>query len=124
MATRINYEKYEDPKGKYDLISYSNFYSDKYTKHEDGEEEREAMYIVYLDTENIEYLIKNTNSRRLYKGGENINNLQVLKRAVKTHLEKLGVKFNKEVRDNTSRVKGKNCAYPDGRGGKVECEDE
>ena len=98
MANRIKYEK----TAKEGILeSYKNFHS----------ETTDAMYFVVLDTNKCEYTIRNMTSRRTYKGGENVNNLHVLKRNVKERLEKLGVKFDKEVRDNSNRVKGKNCSY-------------
>lgn len=108
MATRIRYEK-TDKDGI--LHSVRNFFSSKYLKHDNGEEEKESMYYVILDTNQMTYAIKNMTSGRKYKGGDGINNLHVLKRNVKTRLEGLGVKFNDEIRDNASRVKGVNCGY-------------
>lgn len=70
-----------------------------------------AVYRVTIDTNDFTYSIYNINSSRSYKGGEGISNLQVLKRSVKKRLEKLGVSFSKEIRDNSSRVPGINCAY-------------
>lgn len=70
-----------------------------------------ATYRVKLDTKECTYIIKNINSERVYRGGEGINNLHVLKRNVKKRLEKLGVTFSKEVRDNSGRVPGVNCSY-------------
>lgn len=103
MSIRIRYEKFDDPDGKYDVVSVRNFHSPR----------QDNMYIVYLDTKNCDYAIRNMSDRgRIYTGGENINNLHVLKRKVKDRLESLGVKFDeKEVRDNSSRVKGLNCSY-------------
>ena len=104
MSSRIRYENFDDPKGKYDKVSVRNFNSSS----------TDAMYIVYLNTEKITYTIKNMLTYREYTlDDENIdiNNLHVLKRHVKDRLEKLGVKFTTEVRDNASREAGKNCAY-------------
>ena len=70
-----------------------------------------AKYKVKLDIKNCNYTIININSERYYHGGEGINNLHVLKRHVKSHLEKFGVPFNKEIRDNSSREIGVNCSY-------------
>ena len=70
-----------------------------------------AKYRVKLDTLNCNYVITNINSERTYKGGEGVNNLHVLKRHVKKRLEKLGVSFGKEIRDNASRIPGVNCSY-------------
>lgn len=60
-----------------------------------------AEYLVYLDLENVTYKIKNINSENVHRGGENINNLNVLKRSVKSRLEGMGVKFQDEERDRT-----------------------
>jgi|11_taG_2_1085331.scaffolds.fasta_scaffold00996_4 hypothetical protein len=57
-----------------------------------------AEYLVYLDLENVTYKIKNINSENVHRGGENINNLNVLKRSVKTRLEGMGVRFEDEER--------------------------
>ena len=69
-----------------------------------------ATYQVWIDENDVTYSIKNLTSRRLYKGGENINNLTHLKTAIKNHLGKLGVSFESEIRDNSNRVPGVNCA--------------
>lgn len=60
-----------------------------------------AEYLVYLDLNNITYKIKNINSENVHRGGENINNLNVLKRSVKSRLESMGVCFDDEDRDRT-----------------------
>lgn len=60
-----------------------------------------AKYMVYIDLETKTYLIRNQNSLRKYEGGENINNMNVLKRTVKKHLEWLGVIFSSERRNRT-----------------------
>lgn len=60
-----------------------------------------AEYLVYLDLENVTYKIKNINSENVHRGGENINNLNVLKRSVKSRLERMGVPFDDEERDRT-----------------------
>ena len=109
MATRIRYENFEDPHGQYNLVSVRNFHSNKYKKNEEGE--TDSMYIVYIDTKYVTYMIRNMTSGREFSGGENINNLHVLKRNVKDKLSKLGVTFDDEIRDNASRVKGVNCGY-------------
>ena len=57
-----------------------------------------AEYLVYLDLENVTYKIKNINSENVHRGGENINNLNVLKRSVKSRLEGMGVVFEDEER--------------------------
>lgn len=108
MSIRIRYEKTEK---EGILHSVRNFYSSRYMKHENGETEKEAMYYVILDTNEMTYAIKNMTSGRKYKGGDGVNNLHVLKRNVKTRLESLGVKFKDEIRDNSSRIAGVNCNY-------------
>ena len=60
-----------------------------------------AEYLIYLDLKEVTYKIKNINSENIHRGGENINNLNVLKRSVKTRLEGMGVKFQDEERDRT-----------------------
>lgn len=60
-----------------------------------------AQYLVYLDLENVTYKIKNIRSENIHTGGENINNLNVLKRTVKSRLEGMGVVFGEEERDRT-----------------------
>ena len=101
MTVRIRYEAYDDSKEVYDQVSVRNFHS----------KSTDAMYIVYLDTKNVTYRVKNMTSRRTYEGGEGVNNLHVLKRNVKERLAKLGVEFNSEIRDNSTRIPGKNCGY-------------
>lgn len=105
MSSRIRYEEYQDQNGKYDLVSMRNYNSTK----------TDAMYIVYLNTEEVTYMIKNMRTYREYKledeKCDEINNLHVLKRHVKARLQKLGVEFSSEIRDNSSRVPGKNCSY-------------
>ena len=70
-----------------------------------------ATYIVKLDTKECTYIITNINSERTYRGGENTKNLHVLKRKVKKRLENLGFSFDKEIRDNSTRIVGVNCSY-------------
>ena len=60
--------------------------------------EKGSKYLVMIDLETRTYVIKNLLSHRNYVGGQNINNMNVLKRTVKKHLQMLGVKFNKEIR--------------------------
>ena len=64
-----------------------------------------AQYKVYLNTEDKTFTIRNIGSSRVVKtGGENINNITVLKRRAKSELKKLGVKFEMETRDRTFGV--------------------
>lgn len=60
-----------------------------------------AKYMVYIDLETKTYLIRNQNSLRKYEGGENINNMNVLKRTVKAHLEHLNCSFDREKRSRS-----------------------
>lgn len=69
------------------LISISDIVSEKGSK-----------YLVTIDLENCTYRIKNLLSHRNYEGGQDINNMNVLKRTIKKHLKMLGVKFEKESR--------------------------
>lgn len=58
-----------------------------------------SRYLVFIDKESMTYIIRNVLSFRKYEGGENINNMNVLKRTIKAHLEHLGVEFEKERRN-------------------------
>ena len=61
-----------------------------------------ARYSVILDLNNFTFRIRNENSKtNTAIGGENINNLNVLKRTAKKHLERLGVNFSLESRMRT-----------------------
>tara|TARA_R100001086_G_scaffold249746_1_gene190683 strand:- start:1504 stop:1821 length:318 start_codon:yes stop_codon:yes gene_type:complete len=61
-----------------------------------------AQYKVYLNIEDKTFTIRNIGSCRIVKtGGDNINNLNVLKRRAKSELKKLGVSFEEETRDRT-----------------------
>ena len=60
---------------------------------------RGCVYHVVLDLDTMTFNIKNLVSKRVYSGGENINNLHVLKRSVKSRLKKLGVQFKSEIRE-------------------------
>ena len=60
-----------------------------------------AKYRVYIDLDSMTYMLRNSQTLRKYEGGTNINNLNVLKRTVKKHLEQLGCKFGKENRNRT-----------------------
>ena len=70
-----------------------------------------AKYRVKLNLNDCTYLIYNLNSERSYYDGKKLTNTHVLKRHIKKHLEKLGVIFDIEIRDNSNRVRGKNCSY-------------
>jgi hypothetical protein len=84
--TRIRYEK----TGKEGILrSVRNIHASK----------TGAMYIVEINTNDCTYRIKNILSKRIYGGGENINNIAVLKRHIKSHLAELGVDFGLEIRD-------------------------
>jgi hypothetical protein len=87
MSKRIRYDKTRE-EGK--LVSKHTYISKK----------TGAKYKVFLDVNEKTYKIKNIGSERITKsGGENINNLNVLKRTVKRELEQLGVSFEVEIRD-------------------------
>lgn len=60
-----------------------------------------SRYMIYIDLVNITYIIRNSVSTRKYTGGEGINNMNVLKRNIKAHLEHLGCEFEKEKRFRT-----------------------
>lgn len=72
------------------LISISDIVSEKGSK-----------YLVTIDLEKCTYRIKNLLSHRNYEGGEDINNMNVLKRTIKKHLKLLGVSFEKEIRQRS-----------------------
>lgn len=98
MSTRIRYVS----TNRDDVLrSFRNLYSPKY----------DSNYSIEIDTKELTFVIRNVNSGRTYTGGENINNLHVLKRKVKSRLSEMGVSFGTEVRDNSCRVVGKNCAF-------------
>lgn len=63
-----------------------------------------ARYMVFIDLEEKTYVIRNVVSMRKWEGGQGINNLNVLKRKVKKHLQNLGVNFSKESRQRTFGV--------------------
>ena len=58
-----------------------------------------SNYIVVMNTVDKTYYIMNPRTYRKYHGGEGINNLHVLKRNIRQHLQTLGVIFKVEVRD-------------------------
>jgi hypothetical protein len=61
-----------------------------------------ARYKVFIDLNNLTFRIRNENTKtNTVMGGEHINNLNVLKRTVKKHLERLGVDFSDEIRNRT-----------------------
>ena len=62
---------------------------------------RGTRYKVFLDLEKMEYRIHNALKRRWYTGKNKINNINVLKRAAKRHLLRLGCRFKEEVRNRT-----------------------
>lgn len=88
MAQRIRYKKTKE-----DGVVVS---TKTYTSARTG-----AQYKVYLNLNDVTYKIKNVNSENVYRGGENINNLNVLKRNVKARLESMGVQFEEEDRLRT-----------------------
>lgn len=82
MKQRIRYVKKENK-----LISKNEVISKQGSK-----------YMVYIDLETMTYIIRNMISARKYEGGQNITNMNVLKRTIKAHLEHLGCVFDKEKR--------------------------
>lgn len=88
MSKRIRYEEHTQE----GVVKSKHIYTSMKTG---------AQYRVFLDLENITYKIKNVNSENVYRGGEKINNLNVLKRTVKNRLTKMGVCFDQEVRKRT-----------------------
>lgn len=60
-----------------------------------------AKYIVRLDLNNNTYEIKNIKSEIIYRGGERVNNINVLKRQVRRRLSELGVNLTSERRNRT-----------------------
>jgi hypothetical protein len=60
-----------------------------------------ARYHVFIDLETKTYLIRNMVSQRKYEGGENINNMNVLKRTVRKHLSHLGIELETESRNRS-----------------------
>lgn len=60
-----------------------------------------AKYLVYINLKDMTYVIRNQVSLRKYVGGDDINNLNVLKRAVRKHLSQLGVELESEKRMRT-----------------------
>jgi hypothetical protein len=60
-----------------------------------------ARYKVRLDLNEMIYEIKNLSSEKVYRGGEKVKNLNVLKRNAKKRLEGLGVDLGVERRDRT-----------------------
>lgn len=73
------------------LVSVSDIISEKHG----------AKYSIIIDIETKNYVIKNVLSLRKYEGGQNINNMNVLKRTIKKHLEALGCVFDGEKRKRT-----------------------
>jgi len=85
MITRIRYEKTTKP-GILKSVKYVH-------------SKNNAVYSVEINLNDCTYRIKNVNSKRVYSGGDNINNLTVLKRNIKSHLSDLGVEFGVETRN-------------------------
>jgi hypothetical protein len=63
-----------------------------------------SKYSVTINLDTMTYIIRNILSMRRYEGGENINNMNVLKRTIKAHLSHLGVEFGTERRNRTFGV--------------------
>ena len=88
MSNRIRYSKTKDENIK---VSKRNFVSEK----------SGVVYKVSIDIEKKTYRIKNIATENSIIGGDNINNINVLKRKVKQHLIELGVNFEAESRNRT-----------------------
>ena len=86
MISRIKYTK---PDEKGNCVSVTKIRS----------ESTDAFYRVHMNIVDKTYYIENPRTYRKYAGGDGINNLHVLKRNIRQHLEKLGVKFKVEVRN-------------------------
>lgn len=67
-----------------------------------------AKYMVFIDLATKTYVIRNVNTLRKFEGGENINNMNVLKRTIKKHLFHLGVCFESESRQRSFGLCPKN----------------
>lgn len=87
MSKRIRYQKSSDNV----LSSIRTFISDK----------TGAEYRVFIHLDKVEYIIQNIKDQRNYYGGENVNNMNVLKRNIKKRLEGMGVSFDTEYRERT-----------------------
>ena len=88
-GNRIRYEDYSYRKGC--KISTKTF-----TSQRTG-----ARYRVVLDVENMQYFIRNENSKEFVKKSRVHRNMNVMKREAREQLEKLGVFFHKESRART-----------------------
>lgn len=90
MNERIRYVEY---KGKENHVISNKEYISKKTG---------AKYKVVLDLENMLFMIRNERSKEfIKKGGEGINNINVLKRTARKELAKLGIEMDRESRDRT-----------------------
>ena len=90
MSERIRYEKYDNRENH--VISCQEFVS----------KSTGARYKIILDLDNNLYMVRNERTKTFVKkGGENINNLNVLKRTARKELETLGVQLQRESRDRT-----------------------
>lgn len=70
-----------------------------------------AHYYITIDMNEGMFKVINAGNRRIVRDGFSQNS-HVLKRKAKEELLRLGVEFGEaEVRDNTGRIPGKNCAY-------------
>lgn len=85
MKQRLRYEK------KFDKLVTKNVVMSS----------KGAIYMVYIDPTEMTYEIVNQTSLRKYRGGDKINNMNVLKRKIKQHLIQLGCIFDKESRKRT-----------------------
>ena len=89
MATRIRYRKHDT---RDNVVESTHIFVS--ARHG-------GQYIVRLDLNNYTYEIKNIKKEVIYRGGEKINNLNVLKRQARKRLTDLGVILNSEDRDRS-----------------------
>jgi hypothetical protein len=90
MSERIRYIEHKHRENQ--VISIREFVSKK----------SGARYRIILDLANFLFMIRNERTKEfVLKGGENINNLNVLKRTARKELESLGVEMERESRDRT-----------------------
>jgi len=88
MSTRIRYKETKEPGVVRSVREFTN--------------EKGTTYYVKLNLQEKTYeILYRENNQPVKKGGEKINNLNVLKRNVKKDLSKLGVKFDADIRDRS-----------------------
>lgn len=89
MATRITYKEMRNRPGVLESVK-------KFVSSRTG-----AAYLVRINTNDMTYEIKNIKTEVIYRGGENISNLNHLKKAAKQRLAGMGVVFNQEDRNRS-----------------------